>query len=102
MHAPDVQAAGLDDDAGELVALPSRTGASVPARIDRDRDGAVTVLSRDEHGWRSAHRDHARRTLGTAALWRMNNLTWVNRHGVRVRLTRWHTLEHLITARRIP
>jgi hypothetical protein len=95
MHAPAVQAGpDLDDhdDAGELVpALPSRTGASIPARIDRDRDGAVTVLSRDEHGWRSAHRDHARRTLGAAALWRMNNLTWINRHGVRVRLTRWHT-----------
>lgn len=74
--------------------LPSRTGDSFMAEVDTESDGALTVLSNYGDGYRSAHRDHAAQHFGTHALWCMNRLTWINTHGVRVVLTRWHTQAH--------
>lgn len=73
--------------------LPSRTGAAFMAEIETESDGAVTILSNDGRGYRSAHRDYARKAFGNRALWCMNRLTWINSGGARVVLTRWHTQE---------
>jgi hypothetical protein len=69
--------------------LPSRTGHTFMGETKVEFDGALSVLTTRDHGYRSAHRDHAARHFGTHALWQMNHVSWLNSDGVRVVLTRW-------------
>lgn len=74
--------------------LPSRDGSAFGAKVDVESDGALTILSNDGKGYRSAHRDHAQAHFPGHVLWCMNRLSWVNLDGVRVVMTRWHTQEY--------
>lgn len=72
------------------VRLPSRTGDTLGSEIEVESDGSITILTEHRHGYRSAHRDYAQQHFGEA-LWCMHRLTWLNKHGFRVVLTRWNT-----------
>ena len=69
--------------------LPSRTGCDVAASVSDDADGTITIVSRDERGWRSAHRDHARRTGRPVLVARFG---YLNKSGTLVRMTVWAPL----------
>lgn len=69
--------------------LTSRDGSVFPATIDHDHDGSLTILSAHGKGYRSAHRDRARREFPGKLLHTPDRLSWINTHGVRVVLTRW-------------
>ena len=74
--------------------LPSRSGAVFGAEVEVESDGALTILSNDGAGYRSAHRDFAAEHFEHKAMLCSGRLTWVNTSGARVVLTRWHTAQH--------
>ena len=69
--------------------LPSRTGLVFDGEVSVDPDGALVIVTIYGHGYRSAHRDHARKHFGTGNLALISRVSWKNRDGVRVALTCW-------------
>lgn len=70
-----------------------RAMSPINAEVERESDTSLVVLTTYVNGYRSAHRDYAAKVFGTHSLWCINRLTWINKHGIRVVMTRWNTQE---------
>lgn len=78
-----------------ITTIKSKTGADFKAEVGVELSGALTIRTEQRYGYLSAHRDYALEHFGHVSLWRMNHLSWLNKGGVRVVLTRWHTKSFL-------